>query len=378
MTPDVTYKKLGEVGQVITGNTPSTKDARNYASNDVCFFKPSDFDASSITQLDKSEYYISNYAYEHARQLPKDSVLTTCIGIIGKVGILSHDATCNQQINAIIPNQDIVLPRYLGYALLSIKEFLTKTANAPVVPLLNKSQFSAVSIPIPSLDIQHSIVCELDAINAIIADKKQQLAELDTLAQAIFYNMFGAPITNDKGWEVKTIGEVATFYNGKAHEQDINEEGRYILVNSKFISSDASIFKRTDKQNMPLFKNDIIMVMSDVPNGRALAKCMLIDEDNKYTLNQRICAFRGYQEVPIYLLYILNRHPYYLAFDDGDSQTNLRKDDVLACPIPLPPLSLQQAFAAKIEAIEEQKSAVRASLTEFESLLAQRLEHHFA
>lgn len=80
------YKKLGEVGVVITGNTPSTKDCRNYDSEDYCFVKPSDILKDGITKLRQSEYHISDYAYQKSRKLPKGSVLTTCIGIIGKVG----------------------------------------------------------------------------------------------------------------------------------------------------------------------------------------------------------------------------------------------------------------------------------------------------
>jgi len=233
------------------------------------------------------------------------------------------------------------------------------------------------SIPVPSLSEQEAIVAELDRIQAIISAKNAQLSELDSLAQAIFYEMFGDPITNPKGWEVKKIGEVATFINGKAHEQDIDKEGAYILINSKYIASNGLVYKRTNSQIEPLYKNDIVMVMSDVPNGRAIAKCLLILEDGKYSLNQRICAFRNYKSLPEYLLYSLNRHSYYLSFDNGDSQTNLRKSDVLGCPIMLPPLSLQEEFAKKVGAIEKQKELIRASVKEFESLMEQRMEYYF-
>ena len=377
MTHNWTYKKLGEVGQVITGSTPTTKDERNYSSKDVCFFKPSDLSSAKLTELTSSEFYISSYAYEHSRKLPKDSVLTTCIGIIGKVGILTADATCNQQINAIIPNKDIIVPRFLGYSIISIKSLLSERANAPVVPLLNKSQFSSIEIPIPSLDEQQSIVAELDGINRLIDLQEEQLREYDRLAQSLFYTTFGDPATNPKGWEVKKIGEVATFINGKAHEQDIDECGSFVLINSKYISSDATIFKRTNRQNEPLYKKDIVMVMSDVPNGKAIAKCLLIKEDDKYTLNQRICAFRDYEFPPLYLLFSLNRNQYYLNFDNGNSQTNLRKDDVLGCPIMCPPLALQQTFAAQIEAIEQQKELIRRSLNETRTLLAARMQYYF-
>lgn len=240
------------------------------------------------------------------------------------------------------------------------------------------SDIVQISIPIPPLVDQELIVRELDAIHGILEKKQEQLRLLDHLAQAIFYDMFGDPITNPKQWEVKKLGEVCDFLNGKAHEQDIDENGQFILINSKFIATDSSVYKRTIKQHLPLYKNDIVMVMSDVPNGRALAKCFLVDENDKYSLNQRICAFRNYTQNPLYLYYVINRNQYYLDFDNGNSQTNLRKDDVINCPIILPPLSLQQSFAAKIEAIEAQKTAIRQSIREVEALLVQRMDHYFS
>ena len=176
-------KKLGEVGQVITGNTPSTKDANNYASNDKCFFKPSDFDADQLTQLLESEYKISCYAYKHSRKLPKGSVLTTCIGIVGKVGILQANATCNQQINAIIPNE-LIESYYLGYAIMLIKTLLSEKANAPVVPLLNKSQFSAITIPVPPLALQQTFAAQIEVIEQQKALVRKSLDETRTLLAA--------------------------------------------------------------------------------------------------------------------------------------------------------------------------------------------------
>jgi len=84
------------------------------------------------------------------------------------------------------------------------------------------------------------------------------------------------------------------------------------------------------------------MVLSDVPNGRAIAKCFLVDRDDFYTVNQRICKISSDKIVSTLLFYISNRNPYFLDFDDGVKQTNLRKDDVLSCPILLPKEKAEQ------------------------------------
>ena len=91
-------------------------------------------------------------------------------------------------------------------------------------------------------------------------------------------------------WEEKLLGDVVVFKNGKAHENCVVEDGRFIIVNSKFISTEGEIRKYSNHQLEPLNTNDIVMVMSDVPNGKALAKCFYIESDNEFTLNQRICS----------------------------------------------------------------------------------------
>jgi type I restriction enzyme S subunit len=152
-----------------------------------------------------------------------------------------------------------------------------------------------------------------------------------------------------QGWVETTLGESCEFYNGKAHENQIDDQGEFIVVNSKFISSDGMTIKKTREALFPLYKNDIVMVMSDVPKGKALAKCYLIEEDNKYSLNQRICAIRSNKINTKFLYYHLNRHPHLLSFDNGENQTNLRKNDILKCPLYLPLLPEQKRIVAILD-----------------------------
>src|SRR5690554_792556 len=154
-------------------------------------------------------------------------------------------------------------------------------------------------------------------------------------------------------WEVKKLGEIAAFSNGKGHEKDIDENGIYILVNSKFVSTDGNVIKRTNKQLIPLFCNQIVMVMSDLPNGKALAKCFYIDNNNLYTLNQRICSLTINEDDSKFIYYSINRNEFYLKFDDGVNQTNLKKAEVLDCPVYLPSLSKHQKIASFLSLNDE-------------------------
>ena len=149
--------------------------------------------------------------------------------------------------------------------------------------------------------------------------------------------------------ELTTLGKSCEFFNGKAHEKSIDENGKYIVVNSKFISSEGKSFKRTNEQMFPLYIGDIVMVMSDVPNGKALAKCFIIDKADTYSLNQRICCIRSKEFDTKYLYYQLNRHEHFLAFNNGENQTNLRKDDILACPLIKPSMEEQKRMVAELD-----------------------------
>ena len=149
------------------------------------------------------------------------------------------------------------------------------------------------------------------------------------------------------------LKEVADFANGKAHEDSVSEDGKYILINSKFISTEGKVKKYTDKQLSPLYKNQIVMVMSDLPNGKALAKCYYINEDDKYTLNQRICSLTPTCCDSRFLLYQINRNKYYLRFDDGVNQTNLKKGEVLNCPVYLPSSNEQQKISALLSLLDQ-------------------------
>lgn len=182
-------------------------------------------------------------------------------------------------------------------------------------------------------------------------------------------------------WKIKTVGEICEFINGKGHEKIIDENGKYIVVNSKFVSSNGKIYKKSNSQLLPLFKNDIVLVMSDVPNGKTLAKCFKIDEDNKYTLNQRVCALRTNDLDLDFFLIQINRNQYFLNFDNGENQTNLRKNDILECPIFIPPIDEQLAIVSKLNQtlgfIEQSNSILEKNISNLEELKKSILEKAF-
>ncbi|MFA1563040.1 restriction endonuclease subunit S [Aliivibrio fischeri] len=160
--------------------------------------------------------------------------------------------------------------------------------------------------------------------------------------------------------EIKRLGDVCDFYNGKAHEKSISDLGKIKVVNSKFVSSEGVKYKLTEQVIFPLYRGDICLVMSDVPNGKTLAKCFLVDADDTYSLNQRICAIRTQQFDVKFLFYQLNRHPFLLEFNNGENQTNLRKADILNCPLWVPQIPEQKRIVALLDTVFADLEQIRA------------------
>jgi len=175
------------------------------------------------------------------------------------------------------------------------------------------------------------------------------------------------PFVIPNNWIWCILDEVTLFKNGKAHEQFVDADGKYVLINSKFVSTNGEKVKYTGNLMMPMFVDEIAIVMSDVPNGRALSRCFIIDENDKYSLNQRIGGIVPINGIfPKYLLYLLDRNKHYLSFNDGKKQTNLKKSQIMSCPIPLPPFEEQKAIVEKIESLMQKCNALEQEITQSE------------
>ena len=181
--------KLIDLGYIGTGTTPSMKKTNYYNSDDIQFIKPSDIMDNEVSEIIKSEYFISNDARQKARIFPKNTILCVCIWSIGKIGITSQESSCNQQINYIIPNKGHNA-KFLAYSLLSKKNELIRIgSNSPVVPIINKSRFENIEITTFDYNMETEIVNILDNIKNAINLKKKELSSLDELIKSRFIRL---------------------------------------------------------------------------------------------------------------------------------------------------------------------------------------------
>jgi type I restriction enzyme S subunit len=222
---------------------------------------------------------------------------------------------------------------------------------------IRNGDFFKLPIKAPKLKEQQKIAACLSSLHEVFSAESQKLETLQHHKKGLLQNLLpqeGETVPKFRfrefeeigDWQETTLTQVADYENGKAHEQDIADDGVYIVVNSKFISQDGEVKKFTNTAFCPATQGDVLMVLSDIPNGRAIAKCLLVEEDNRYTVNQRICRITPRNLNSKILYYLLNRNPYFLAFDDGVKQTNLRKEDVLNCPLMIPADPKEQEMIA--------------------------------
>ena len=307
---EIELKKLGEI---TTGNTPSKKDEKYWDSADICFVKPDGIADKGITLINDSSEYISENARGKARVVSKDAVFVTCIGSIGKVGIAdSGDFAFNQQINVIEPNER-VLPRYLAYNLLYSKPRLVAIANAPVVPIINKTQFGEFIVNIEEDKTkQAEIISVLDKLTGIINSRKRELESFDELIKARFVELFGDE-NNSMGWDTVNIEDVADVQVGVVikpaqyytDESDGIKAFRSLNIGAGYIKDNDWVYFSPEghKKNSKsiLKEDDLLIVRSGAPGTACVVPkeyegCNAIDiiiahPDTKKVNPHYLCAF---------------------------------------------------------------------------------------
>ena len=267
--------------------------------------------------------------------------------------------------------------------------FLTKHlsmfCNNGQIPVISATRVKSHPVLAPLRSEQQKIASFLSAVDEKIQQLTQKKSLLEQYKKGVMQQLFSGKLRfkDENGedfpdWEEKRLGDIIEFSNGKGHEQSIDKGGKFIVVNSKFISTKGRVKKYCKTQISPLNKGDIVMVMSDVPNGKALAKCLIIDKANRYTLNQRICSLKAKSVINQFLIYILNRNKYYLSFDSGVGQTNLKKNEVLNCPLFIPTsLKEQQKIANYLSAIDTKIETVNQQIEKTQAFKKGLLQQMF-
>ena len=363
------YQKLGELVKVINGlwvgkKPPFTNVAVVRNAN---FTKSCTLDMSNIAYIDVEEKQFNTRELQYADIIIEKSGGSEKQPVGRPVFFNIKDrgySFSNFTATLRVVSSDIV-PEYLYKVLLAqYKQGVTKRLQSKTTGLHNldfKSYLKSV-IPIPSCEKQLSIVSELDKINELIRLRKEQLKEYDNLAQSIFYEMFGDPVVNEKGWEVKKFADLYKLKSGDSLSAKNFVEGEIPVYGGNGISG---------------YHNDFNMDGDFIIIGRVGVYCGNVREvHGKFWLTDNAFQLFYNREIQYpcfihYLLEILDLHKYANAAAQPVI-SNLTLKDV---EIIIPPLPLQQAFAQRIELIKKQKAEIQNTIADLETLLASRMQY---
>lgn len=347
---------------------------------------------SSNISLNKIEDNIGEYALFGASGYVKDIDFyhneTPYIGIVkdgsgcGRVNIYPAKSSLVGTMQYIYPKQNCDI-KFLMYLLQSLD--LSSLVTGAAIPHIYFKDYSKFSVPLPPLSTQQSIVSELDSLSKIIADCKETLKDYDAMEQSIFYDMFGDPVKNDKGWEVKKLGEIGNLARGVSKHRPRNAPellgGTMPLIQTGdvanadfFIEKYTNTYSELGVAQSKVWKKGTLCITI----AATIGKCAILNFDACFP--DSVVGFEPNNEISekIYILFLFKNLQKILEEEaPAVAQKNINLALLNNLTVPLPPLPLQQQFASKIEAIEEMKSETKKALQEAETLFQARMDYWF-
>ncbi|TVQ26886.1 MAG: restriction endonuclease subunit S [Spirochaetaceae bacterium] len=375
---------LGDVVTFRGGGTPR-KDVPEYWGPDVPWATVKDFKSLTISTTADSISEIG-LASSAANLIPAGHVIIPTRMALGKAAINAIDLAINQDLRALIPRVEVD-PVYLLHSILGLAKIIERHGSGATVKGITQDKLAALQIPLPPLEEQKRIAAILNAADALRAKRRQTLAELDTLLQSTFLDMFGDPVTNPKGWEVKALKDGVESFEGGRNLMPIERERRDRIRVLK-VSAVTSGEYRPD-ESKPFSQNEPIQESHMVRNGDLLisrantadlvgAVVYVWNTEGREMLPDKLWRFVLSDPriiEPLFLLHVarsdyFRRQLIQRATGTSGSMKNIGKTKMLSIQVPFPPLSLQRHFATIVESVEQQKARLRAHLTELDTLFA--------
>jgi type I restriction enzyme S subunit len=367
--------QLGTVAKVLNGYAFKSKE---YVDDGIRIVRITNVQKGRI-QDDDPRFIDIHRTDEFARFMLDDGdILLSLTGNVGRVGVIEKSmlpAALNQRVGALKIDSENVEPKYLFHVLNSENFEQDAIKNSKGIAQLNLSSkwVEKYEIPLPPLAEQKQIAVILDAADALRAKRRESLAQLDTLLQSTFLDMFGDPVTNPMEWERRTLGEIINFVGGSQPPKDTftyePSEDTVRLVQIRDFKSDRYRTYIPKVLARRQFNEDDVMIARYGPPVFQI----LTGLSGSYNVALMKAEPIGPVEKP-FIFHLLN-HPAVngavVAQSErtaGQSGVNLRF--LNKYPAYLPPLDLQNRFAAIVGSVEQQKARQRAHLAELNTLFA--------
>lgn len=376
------YKKLGEVATFINGYAFKPDQWKEYGTPIVRI--------QNLNNPNAPYNYFDGEVPDKVK-IQNGDLLISWSASLGAYIWNGGNAFLNQHIFKVAFDKTDVDKIYLKYAVTSKLETMAGKVHGATMKHIVKKDFDNTLIPYPPKSTQLAIVSELDKINELIRLKEEQLKDFDNLAQSIFYEMFGDPVENEMGWEVKKLSSLFKVSSSKRiMQEEWTKEGVPFLKVSDIVSlikygevSPSTFisqlkFEKLEKANMVPMVGDIL-----ITSRGTLGLCYTIKTGDKFYFQDGMVTWLSENSgniIPIYITYLFSNNHFLEVLAERANKSTVSYISIKQISqkkITIPPFPLQQLFAQRIEQIEHQKSEVQKAITDLETLLASRMQYWF-
>ena len=379
---------VGEVCEVVSGATPRTGKPEFWDGN-VPWVTPKDLSELGQKHLSDTPRKITKAGLKScsARMLPAQSVLFSSRAPIGLVAINTLPVCTNQGFKSLVPRFDLVSPDFLFWWLKAQEKHVQNKGRGATFKEVSKKIVEDLQIPLPPLAEQKRIAGILDAADAVRAKRREALAELDSLLQSTFLDMFGDPVRS--GWTMVTVETVASsqssairtgpFGSQLLHSEFVDEGIRVLgidnAVANEFLEGEPRFITAQKYEQLRRYTvrpGDVLITIMGT-----CGRCAVVPDGISTAINTKhlCCVTLDHGRcLPEFMHAYFLEHPiarrYLERSAKGAIMSGLNMGIIKALPIPAAPLDLQHRFAAIVHSVEQQKIRQRAHLTELDTLFA--------
>lgn len=395
--------QIKDISSVVSKGTTPTTHGHSYQEDGIPLLRVNNIDSGKFNLEDVK--YIDEKAHNDLKrsQLQKNDLIISIAGSIGKTAIVEESilpANCNQALAFVRLDDEKIDLRFVQYWLNSQDAIgqITKNKVTATISNLSLTQIKNLKIPLPTLSEQKAIVAKLDRAQRLIDIDREMLAKYDELIQSVFLEMFGDPVTNPKGWEVKKLKNISTaIFNGttpKGGKKVYVEEGILFLRSqnvwrNRLDLEDVAYIDKETHESMSrssLKKGDILMTKTgrfNTENSSLGRAAMFRGEDDSANLNGHVYLIRLKKKViNDFVLYILTTDMYreYIrrVCVGGIDKRQINKSHLHKFPIIMPPDELQLGFKEKLNKIEQEKAKIKVQLSKSEELFSSLMQGAFS
>jgi type I restriction enzyme S subunit len=379
--------RLGDVCSFLNGGTPSKTEERYY-SGTIPLITGADIVSNEVTSA-RSFITLEAVNNSATNLVKKGTVLLVSRTGVGKVAIAGMDLCFSQDITAILPEESRLDKKYLCYFLKSKASYFRYWQRGATIQGITRDVIESVKIPLFPLTSQKRVVEVLDKSQEIIECHKKQLEEFDNLIKATFYDMFGNPVKNEHGWEIKALKDVCNKITDGTHNSPSNNDmGKYMYITAKNIKRDgfdlSNLTYISEEDHKEIYSRcnpelgDVLYIKDGVTTGIAQVNTLL----EEFSLLSSVALLKPRREIvnEYYLREVLNNEIMYANIRmnmGGAAITRLTIRKIELIRIPIPPMSTQRKFAKIVANIENQKSLARQSLAESQNLFNSLISRYF-